>query len=253
VRPHRSRLWQNATPCDPAAFAEQVSRLCGLYRQAIGLQEEGVHLVSTDEKSGLQALERHHPTKPTRPGKIERREQHYTRHGTCCLIANFEVASGRLVRPSVGARRTEADFTAHVASTVASAPEAGWIFIVDNLDIHQSESLVRWVAAACGLAEELGKKESHGILKSKASRAAFLQQATHRIRFVYTPKHASWMNQIELWFSILSRKLLKRASFSSVEELKSRILQFIEYFNCTMARPFRWTYTGRPLQMGTAG
>ena len=78
---------------------------------------------------------------------------------------------------------------------------------------------------------------------------AFLQDVSHRIRFVYTPKHTSWLNQIELWFSILVRRLLKQGSFSSVYELKERILAFIEYFNCTMAKPFKWTYKGCPLQI----
>jgi hypothetical protein len=136
---------------------------------------------------------------------------------------------------------------AHLERTVAEDPLAGWVFLVDNLNTHQSESLVRWVAAACGVDTDLGSKGHKGVLRTQASRAAFLSDPGHRIRFVYTPKHASWLNQIELWFSILVRKLLRRSSFASVDDLQDRILRFIGYFNLTMAKPIRWLYSPRPL------
>ena len=119
---------------------------------------------------------------------------------------------------------------------------------MDQLNTHKSESLVRLLAEHCGINEELGVKEKSGILKSMKSREAFLTDPTHRIRFVYVPKHTSWLNQIEIWFSILVRKLLKRASFGSKEEMKERILKFIQFFNQTMAKPFKSTYKGKPLQ-----
>ena len=181
------------------------------------------------------------------PGLVERPEYEYIRHGTQTLIGNFEVATGQLLTPSLGPTRTEEDFAAHIKQTIATAPDAGWIFIVDRLNIHQSESLVRLVASHCGIADDVGVKGLSGVLQSMATRAAFLQDPQHRIRFVYTPKHTSWLNQIELWFSILVRRLLRRASFSSVVELRERILDFIDYFNRTMAKPFKWTYAGRPL------
>jgi transposase len=247
IKPHLSRYWLNAQPEDEAAFDAQVRVVCALYRQATQLHKLGIHLVSTDEKTGIQALQHLYPPKPVRAGQVARIEHEYDRHGTLCLIANLEVATGRIVAPSVGPRRTEADFLAHIQQTVAQAPQDPWLFIVDNLNTHQSASLVEWVAHHCGIEADLGVKDSHGILKSMASRAAFLADPSHRVRFVYTPKHTSWLNQIEIWFSILVGRLLKRASFNSIEELQQALINFIEYFNATMAKPFKWTYTGKPL------
>ena len=239
--------WLNAKPADPAVFADQVAAVCQVYQQARSFTQQGGHVMSTDEKTGIQALERAAPTLPMKPGLVERPEYEYIRHGTQCLIANFNVATGEIIAPSIGATRTEEDFAAHIAQTIATDPEAPWIFIVDQLNIHQSETLVRLVARACRIEEDLGEKEKRGVLKSMQTRAEFLSDVSHRIRFLYTPKHTSWLNQIEMGFSILVRRLLKRGNFTSVEDLRERILAFINYFNRTMAKPFKWTYTGRPL------
>ncbi len=175
LKPHQSRYWLNANPEDPAAFGAQVRTVCSLYLQARIMHAAGVHLMSTDEKTGIQALERKAPTLPMRPGLVERREFEYIRHGTRCLIVNFEVATGRIVKPTVGPTRTEADFVAHIVQTVATDPIGKWVFIVDQLNTHKSETLVRWVAAQCDIEMDLGVKGKSGVLKSMKTRKDFLQ------------------------------------------------------------------------------
>jgi transposase len=225
-----------------------VRNVCDTYAEAQAIHEQGGHVISTDEKTGMQALQRIHPTLPTRPGLIERVEFEYRRHGTLSLMANFEVATGKVLAPTLGPIRTEEDFVAHIARTIDTDPDATWIFVVDQLDTHKSEGLVRLVADRCGIADDLGTKGKSGILQRMATRKEFLEDRSHRIRFVYTPRHASWLNQVEIWFSILARRALKRASFCSLDDLRQRVLNFIRYFNAVLAKPFRWTYAGKPLR-----
>lgn len=251
LKPHLCRYWLNAQPDDPKTFVKESKTVCDVYRQAPQLHQKGVCIVSTDE-TGIQALERKHPTKPLKPGQVERQEFEYIRHGTQCLMVNFEVATGKIIAPTIGPTRTEEDFVNHIAQTIATNPDGKWIIIVDQLNTHQSESLVNLVIKACDLdldEETLGVKGKSGILKSMTTRKTFLEDKHHRIRFVYTPKHTSWLNQVEIWLSILVRKLLKRASFTSIEDLRQRIFDFIAYFNKTMAKPFKWTYKGKPLSV----
>jgi hypothetical protein len=249
LKPHLSRYWLNANPDDPDAFRAQVQVVCACYQAALELSRDGVHTVSVDEMTGIQALERIAPTRPMRPGQVERAEFEYTRHGTQCLIGNFDVVTGEVIAPTVQATRTEEDFSGHIKRTVATDPEATWVFVCDNLTTHCSESLVRYVAEACDIGPGLGKKGESGVLKSVETRKAFLTGSGHRIRFVYVPKHTSWLNQIEIWFSILVRRVIKRGNFTSTADLREKILTFIDYFNQTMAKPFKWTYTGRPLNV----
>ncbi len=202
--------------------------------------------------TGMQARERNAPTRPRIAGQRELIEFEYTRNGTLCLIGNFQVTTGELIAPTIGPTRTEAAFASHSEQTVALDPEASWVFVMDNLNTPCSETLVKLVVETCGIETELGKKGVDGVLKSVASRQKFLSDLGHRIRFVYTPKHSSWLNQIEVIFGVIMRKVIRRGSFSSVEDWRTKLLNFIESFNRVFAKPFRWTFTGRPLMKATA-
>lgn len=250
MKPHRSRYWLTSPDklASPEEYEANVRRVCETYASAEKLEAEGVHVCCVDEKTGIQALERAHPTKPMRQGTDERREFEYVRHGTLCLIASFMVASGHVGVPTLIERRGNDEFLEHIEATIDLEPEAGWVFVADRLNTHMSEAMVRMVARRCGLDIDLGKKGVSGILKSRHTRRAFLEEPSHRIRFVYTPRHASWLNQVEVWFGMLVRPVLKRGSFTSLNDLVGRIEAFIQYFNDVLAKPFRWTYKGRPLQ-----
>lgn len=240
------RYWLTPKP-DPD-FPEKTAQLCRLYGQAQGAAQAGQRTISVDEMTGIQARERAAPSLPMRPGLIERQEFEYKRHGTQTLIAAFDVASGKVIG-EVGDSRKEDDFARFLDKLISSAPaEIKWDIILDNLNTHLSESAVRVVAKHLGIEQDsLGEKGKHGILKSMKSRQQFLTDPSHRITFHFTPIHASWLNQIEIWFSILARKLIRRGNFTSKDDLKAKITAFIEFFNATMAKPFKWTYAGKPL------
>lgn len=196
----------------------------------------------------MQALERAAPDIAVKSGCVRKMEYEYIRHGTQCLTANWDVSEGRIISSTIAQTRTEEDFQKHVQQTVESNNEVNkWCIVVDNLNTHKSESLVIYVANLMKLSvDTLGEKGKSGILKNMETRAEFLKTKEHPVYFVYTPKHCSWLNQIEIWFGILTRKLLKNGNFTSTDDLKNQVNQFIKYFNEVLAKPFKWTYNGMP-------
>lgn len=242
--------WLNPNIDDMEAFAEKTREISQIYLDAETLEKEGVHVYSADEKTGIQAREHKNPKIPMTEGQPEKIDPEYIRHGTTGMIISYHVATGEVVMPMVRTTRKEEDFAEHIADVVSEDPHGKYIFVLDNLNTHKSEALVQYIAEAEGIPEEsLGKKERKGILKTMASREAFLTDPSRRIRFVYTPKHCSWLNQVECWFGIITRRLLnRRASFTSIENLEERIKAFIEYYNQFLKKPFQWNYKGKILK-----
>lgn len=232
-------------------FQSSVSGICDIYLSAEGLEDEGTHVYSTDEKMGIQAKEHANPKQTMQPGRPERVDPEYIRNGTTGIIASRNVATGEIIAPLVQPTRKEEDFLAHIESVISLHPVDKHIFVTDNLNTHMSESLVKLVARFDNIDETtLGIKGKSGILKNMETRAEFLMDNSHQISFVYTPKHCSWLNQIECWFSIITRRLLnKRASFKSIEELELKIKGFIDYYNQFLKKPFQWNFKGKLLRI----
>ena len=231
------------------AFSEKTKEISELYINSAESEAQGIHIYSTDEKMGVQAREHKNPSIPMKKGQAERIDPEYIRHGTSGIIASRNAATGEIIAPMVQPTRTEEDFAKHINDVIKANPRDIHIFVVDNLNTHKSETLVRLIAQIEGIQESvLGIKGKTGILKNQASREAFLSDFSHKVRFVYTPKHCSWLNQIECWFGIITRRLLnRRASFSSIADLEQKIISFIEYYNKYLAKPFAWNYKGKLL------
>jgi transposase len=251
LQPHKRKCWCFTTEKDRQLFEAQVQEVCDTYLRAeAAYQQNNTHTVCTDEMTSLGANERRADTKLPRPGQPGKRESQYTRHGTLSLTGSWHVVLGQMIHTTIDATRNGQDFADHIDQTIQMDRDANWTFVMDNLNTHVGEEVVRRIARLLGIAEDtLGnKKKRHGILGSIKSRRKFLSDPAHRIRFVFIPKHSSWLNQIEVVFGIISKRVMRHGSFTSTDDLKSKLLAFIEYFNRTFAKPFNWTYTGRPTQ-----
>lgn len=164
VQPHRRKMWLNTKEKDPEKFQREVQTVCETYLQApVRAATRGTHTISVDEATALQAIERNAPDKPVRPGDVAKHEFEYTRHGTTTLTAGLDVVTGDLISPTLEPTRTEPEFVAHIRRTVSQDPDGEWVFVLDNLNTHLSCDLVRWVAQALGIEEDLGLKKGAGF------------------------------------------------------------------------------------------
>lgn len=236
IKPHRWHYWLNSN--DPQ-FEAKMQELVDLYLQALAMYQRGEILLCVDEKTSIQALERKHPTILGSTGSITKIEHEYIRHGTRCLTAGFEVATGQVLGMLTPNRPAEvfAEFVRRVCDRYPQAPRLH--LVLDNLSTHYHLLTCRLIAERCAC--------DPGPLKTGAQRKQFLTDPSKRVVFHFTPPHASWLNQIEIWFSTLTRKVLRRGDFASLEDLEKKILAFIDYHDAHLARPYQWTYTGKPL------
>jgi hypothetical protein len=242
LTPHRSVYWLNSHDPDFEAKARDIGFL---YVNALRFYEQGRLVICADEKTGMQILQRLYPTQPAQPGKPEKREHEYIRHGVRALIASFVVPTGQVIW-NLGKTRTSEDFAAHLANVVHQLPVMNrYDWVVDNLNTHWSLDLCRLVAQWCDV------PCVPKALRRGAQRRAFLSDPTQRHVFHFTPKHGSWLNQVELWFSVFARRFLKRGDFCSVEDFATRLLDYLDVYNTHHAHPYRWTYTGQPLVRAT--
>ena len=221
----------------------RVALICTLIKNCLSDNYKHIHLISVDEKTGIQALWR--KTTAMYKGRLKRQEYEYKRNGTTTLIAGFCIRSGKVIHQHLGQTRNEADFLKFCQQSVKLYPkQEAKIFLLDQLNTHKSASLVKWVAEELDYKEDLGIKGKKGILKTMDSRMAFLENPSHTIRFVFTPKHCSWLNPIENWFGKLQRHVITGGIFSSVKELELQIRKYIKYYNRCLIKPLNWKFAG---------
>ncbi len=239
LQPHRSRYWLKSHDAD---FEAKTLDICDLYLKALSLYARGELVISVDEKTSIQALERLHATLTALPGRVERREFEYRRHGTRCLIGSLVVPTGQILG-SVTARRGRWDFVRHIRDVVVQFPHVKrFHWVMDNLNTHWTLELCRYFAVESGCWVKGQEKR----LRTGKERRALLTSGCGRHVVHFTPKHGSWLNQIEIWFGVLSRRVLRRGDFTSVADLTKKILAYIAYYNAHFAHPYEWTYTGKP-------
>ena len=242
LKPHRSQYWLNRHDPD---FDAKAQNICQLYLDAPRLYEEGRLVLSSDEKTGMQILQRKYPTRPARPGHLEKREFEYIRHGTRALLTTFCVPTGQVVW-NLGPTRTSIDWVRHLDHVATQFPlMKRFDWVVDNLNTHWSLEVCQWVAQRSGLSCNLK------ALRTGRQRRAFLSDPSHQQVFHFTPIHGSWLNQVELFFSVLSRRFLKRGDFASAEAFEERLERWLTQYNQQHAHPYRWTFTGEPLVRAT--
>jgi transposase len=242
LKPHKSTYWLNSHDED---FDAKAHISCQLYIKARDYYSQGRLVICCDEKTGMQVLERKAPTKPAQPGRRERREHEYIRHGTRVLINSLAVATGQIAW-TIGRTRTATDFVTHLQQAFQGLPRmTRYDWVLDNLNTHWSLDVCRVVARWCQVPFEPHK------LKKGRQRRAFLRDPSHRHVFHFTPKHGSWLNQAELFFGVLQRRFLARGSFPSAKDFEHRLERFLKNYNTCHAHPYRWTYTGEPLVRAT--
>ncbi len=242
LKPHRRVYWLNSHAPDCEAQAQNI---CALYLNALHCFGQGRVVICTDEKTGMQILQRQDPTQPVAPGKPEKREHEYIRHGVRALIASFVVATGHVVW-NLGQTRTSEDCATPLATVVQQLPDRQrYDWVVDHLKTHWSLAVCRLVAQWCKV-PFVARDLRRGV-----QRRAFLSDPRHQHVFHFTPKHGSWLNQVELWLSVLARRVLKRGNFCSAQDFATRLCDYLEVYNTHAAHPYRWTYAGQPLVRAT--
>ena len=238
LKPHRCTQWLHS---DDPEFEAKALHIAQLYLDAPRLHQHGELVLCVDEKTSIQALERKYPGRPMEPGRPERREFEYIRHGTRCLIASLVVPTGQILG-NVGKRRGSVDFCRHLRHVAEHFPDTKrFHWVMDNLNTHWNLSMCRSIARLSGVPYEPKQ------LRTGVQRRAFLTNPEHQHVVHFTPKHGSWLNQIEIWFGVLQRRVIRRGNFRSRADLTRRIVEYLAYYNEHLAHPYRWTYTGQPL------
>lgn len=210
IKPHKTHYWCGKSP-DPE-FEEKQAAILGLYLDP----PDNALVLAVDEKSQIQALDRTQPELPMKPGKPRRHTATYTRHGTTCLLAALSVHEGNVEGRCVD-RHTHKEFLAYLKYLYRKYPRKQLHVILDNFSVHKHKKVTEWAAKR------------------------------RRLTLHFTPTYASWLNQVEIWFSIFSRDVVKGGVWSSKKHLVNQIMSYIRHYNEHRAKPFQWTYTGKPL------